>query len=265
MDFGAYVRQARQARLLTFEAIAAETKIKRELWSDLEANDLKRWPKEQIYRRGFLRAYAEVIGLAPEDVLARFAQQFTEQPEPNRTQPAAGETRVFEGKLQKLALPQIRQFSTLAVLPLGLLIGVGALPLQDRKAAETMSGRSSATSVASVVAHVEQSARQLSGVDVPKIAAPVSGVAAETRAVNLQPIPATAIEGTLLVMSNPPDAFITVNDIGRGKTPLKLQYLALGSYTIRVIQAGYQVSQQRVTLDSENPRRTVRVNLRPVS
>ena len=73
------------------------------------------------------------------------------------------------------------------------------------------------------------------------------------------------MEGTLFVESNPPDAFITVNGIGRGKTPVKVEYLAFGSYTIRVVQSGYQIIQKRVTLDSTNPRRMVKLDLRPVS
>ena len=80
-----------------------------------------------------------------------------------------------------------------------------------------------------------------------------------------QPIPTTEeIEGTLVVESNPPDAFITINGIGRGKSPVKVEYLALGSYTIRIVQAGYLTTEKRVVLDSTNPRKVVTLDLPPV-
>ena len=263
VDFGSYVRSAREARQLTFDAIAAETKIKRELWSDLEANDLKRWPKEEVYRRGFLRSYAEAVGLPPDEVLAQFARQFAEPPEGAGSEPRQSQTRAFDHTLKRPAFPQLRQFSTHVVLPLGLLLGMAALAFQDRKAPEaTHEGQPAAVRS---VAQVQRSHGELPTVDVARAVESASVVPAEPSvAIDPKPIPAAEVEGTLLVVSDPPGASITVNGIGRGKTPVTIEFLAFDSYTIRVVQPGYQVSQERVTLDSQNPRKTVTVNLRPV-
>ena len=70
------------------------------------------------------------------------------------------------------------------------------------------------------------------------------------------------VEGEVRVVSNPPDAFVTVNGIGRGRTPARIRYLPLGSYTIRVIQFGYMGRESRVTLTTDEPVRQVRVALR---
>jgi len=267
MDFGSYVRNARESRHLTFDDVSIQTKIKRTFWSDLEANDLKRWPREEIYRRGFLRSYAAAVGLDPDDVLARFAEQFAERPAVVSCDAEHDQPRPVERKLQKPALPRLRQFSANAVLPL-LLIGMGAFAFEDRKAPAVL-GKKPAASIASV-AHVQQPRPEATKVDVVRTdgspAAERPGAAETPVVVDPQPIPpAEEMEGTLFVESNPPDAFITVNGIGRGKTPVKVEYLAFGSYTIRVVQSGYQIIQKRVTLDSTNPRRMVKLDLRPVS
>jgi cytoskeletal protein RodZ len=263
MDFGSYVRSAREARQLTFDAIAAQTKIKRELWSDLEVNDLKRWPKEEIYRRGFLRSYAQAVGLPADEVLAQFARQFAEPSEVTSSEPRQGQTRAVDHTLKRPAFPQLRQFSTHVVLPLGLLLGVIGLAFQDRKASEaTVEGQAAA---APSVAQVQQPSRELPKVDVARAVESASvKPALPSVASDPKPIPAAEVEGTLIVVSDPPEAFVTVNGIGRGNTPVTVEFLAFGSYAIRVVQPGYQVSQERVTLDSENPRKTVKVTLRPV-
>jgi cytoskeletal protein RodZ len=272
MDFGSYVRSAREARQLTFDAIAAQTKIKRELWSDLEVNDLKRWPKEEIYRRGFLRAYAEAVGLPADEVLDQFARQFAEPSEVRSSEPRQAPTRAVDHTQNGPAFPQLRQFSTHVVLPLGLLLGMAALAFQDRKAPEaTHEGQPAAVRS---VAQVRRSSGESPAVDVARAveSAPVARAvesppvipAPPSVAIDPKPIPATEVEGTLLVVSDPAGAFITVNGIGRGTTPVTVEFLAFGSYTIRVIQPGYQVSEERVTLDSTNPRRTITAKLRPV-
>jgi transcriptional regulator with XRE-family HTH domain len=63
-DFGDRLRVQRESLGLTLDAVAASTKIKVSLLAGLERNDLSRWP-EGIYGRGFLRAYADAIGISP--------------------------------------------------------------------------------------------------------------------------------------------------------------------------------------------------------
>jgi cytoskeleton protein RodZ len=79
MNFGAYIKTARQERHLTVDQISAETKIKRSLLADLEANDLTRWPKHRIYRHGHIRSYAKKVGLNPSELIAHFDREFPDE------------------------------------------------------------------------------------------------------------------------------------------------------------------------------------------
>jgi transcriptional regulator with XRE-family HTH domain len=82
-SFGAWLRRERERRTITLRAIADRTKVGVGLLEGLERGDLSRWPGG-IYRRAFVRAYAEAIGLDAELVLANFARVF----EPDQSGPA---------------------------------------------------------------------------------------------------------------------------------------------------------------------------------
>jgi cytoskeletal protein RodZ len=73
-DFGARLRVHREARQLTLQAIAAQTKIKQSLLQGLESDDLSAWPKG-IFRRAFVRDYARAVGLDPETVVRGFLER----------------------------------------------------------------------------------------------------------------------------------------------------------------------------------------------
>src|SRR5215216_7625892 len=73
-DFGARLRVHREARQLTLQGIAAQTKIKQSLLQGLERDDLSAWPKG-IFRRAFVRDYARAIGLDPETVVREFLER----------------------------------------------------------------------------------------------------------------------------------------------------------------------------------------------
>jgi hypothetical protein len=78
---------------------------------------------------------------------------------------------------------------------------------------------------------------------------------------DVEPI-AAEIEGELRIVSKPEGARVTVNGIARGQTPLRVRYLPIGNYTVRVIQPGYKIAQTVVALRPDEPHRTVRVVLR---
>lgn len=87
MAFGPELRRARERRGLSLEQIADWTKVAASLYAGLERNDLSRWPSG-LFRRAFVRAYAETVGLDAEEVCRRFVQLFPE--EGAAPQPAAG-------------------------------------------------------------------------------------------------------------------------------------------------------------------------------
>ncbi|HXW06776.1 MAG TPA: PEGA domain-containing protein [Vicinamibacterales bacterium] len=67
--------------------------------------------------------------------------------------------------------------------------------------------------------------------------------------------------GRLVVRSNPPGAGVTINGQWRGRTPLPLDELAFGKYTVRVVQPGYDVAREEVTLSTADPTRIVSLRL----
>jgi len=77
---GSYLRREREQRGLSLRTISEKTKVSAGLLEGLEADDISRWPGG-IFRRAFVRSYAQCVGLDPEDVIRRFEEQF-QPPEP---------------------------------------------------------------------------------------------------------------------------------------------------------------------------------------
>src|SRR6185295_2423673 len=74
-SFSTWIRSERERRNISIASIAASTKIKASLFEGLERGDVSQWPAG-IYRRSFVRAYAEAIKLDPETVCRKFAENF---------------------------------------------------------------------------------------------------------------------------------------------------------------------------------------------
>ena len=87
---GSYLRLERESRGLTLKTISESTKVSVALLEGLEADDISRWPGG-IFRRAFVRAYAQSVGLDPDDVFRRFETQY---------QPPAEITPMVPGALQ---------------------------------------------------------------------------------------------------------------------------------------------------------------------
>jgi transcriptional regulator with XRE-family HTH domain len=69
------LRRHRQRNRISLEEIAAETRVKREMFEALEANDLSAWPRG-IYARAWIRTYACAVGLDPIDTVDEFCRLF---------------------------------------------------------------------------------------------------------------------------------------------------------------------------------------------
>jgi transcriptional regulator with XRE-family HTH domain len=72
---GAYLRAERQRRDLTLKTISESTKVSLPLLVGLESDDISRWPGG-IFRRAFVRSYAEAVGLDPDEIFKRFERQY---------------------------------------------------------------------------------------------------------------------------------------------------------------------------------------------
>ena len=72
---GADLRRERERRGLALRTISENTKVSVALLEGLEADDISRWPGG-IFRRAFVRAYAQCVGLDADEVFRRFERQF---------------------------------------------------------------------------------------------------------------------------------------------------------------------------------------------
>lgn len=75
LSFGTRLRLQRERQHVELDDIAERTKIKRSLLEGLERDDLAYWPGG-IYRRSYVRAYAQAIGLSPDTVVREFLELY---------------------------------------------------------------------------------------------------------------------------------------------------------------------------------------------
>ncbi len=92
--------------------------------------------------------------------------------------------------------------------------------------------------------------------------APAAATPSRTAGRETEPVVTTA---RLTVLSTPSRAGVTINGKWRGRTPLTLDELPLGKYTVRVVQPGFAASNEDVSLTTRQPMRTVSVRLQPAS
>ena len=78
---GSRLRYERERRQIALKSIAESTKIGVPLLEALERDDVSRWPSG-IFRKAFIRSYAEAIGLDPEPVVREFVERY---PDPLET------------------------------------------------------------------------------------------------------------------------------------------------------------------------------------
>ncbi|MCP3062532.1 helix-turn-helix domain-containing protein [Myxococcus sp. K38C18041901] len=85
VDFGKYLSQQRELRGMSREDVARETKIPPTLISALEAGQVERLPS-RIFVVNYIKAYAQVIGLSPEEAILRYEEVDRSVPAPSPAQ-----------------------------------------------------------------------------------------------------------------------------------------------------------------------------------
>jgi transcriptional regulator with XRE-family HTH domain len=85
-SFGARLKRERERQQIALSDIATRTKIKASLFEQLERDDASHWPTG-IFRRSFIRSYAQALGLDAEAVVREFLERF-----PDPTAPTPAET-----------------------------------------------------------------------------------------------------------------------------------------------------------------------------
>ncbi len=118
VDFGSFLKHARETRGVSLQQVAATTKISARVLAALERNDASKLPGG-IFSRAFVRSYAREVGLDPESAVSRFVAAFPDESgADNGPKPAGGEDlEVFESRRKMVAtLFQLLGFSLLIVV-----------------------------------------------------------------------------------------------------------------------------------------------------
>jgi transcriptional regulator with XRE-family HTH domain len=87
-SFGARLRYERERRQIDLKSIAESTKISVSLLEGLERDDVSRWPSG-IFRKSFIRSYAEAIGVDPDGAVSEFVLRY---PDPQEAIPPVPES-----------------------------------------------------------------------------------------------------------------------------------------------------------------------------
>jgi transcriptional regulator with XRE-family HTH domain len=82
-SFGRRLRRERERRQISLSSIAENSKIKVSLFEELERDEATHWPSG-VFRRAFIRAYADAIGLDPDGIAREFLERFPDPNDPNR-------------------------------------------------------------------------------------------------------------------------------------------------------------------------------------
>ena len=93
-SFGARLRYERERRQIALRSIAEGTKISAGLLEGLERDDVSRWPSG-IFRKSFVRAYAEAIGLDPDPVVREFVERYPDPLEVDVVAPVTSSSSSF--------------------------------------------------------------------------------------------------------------------------------------------------------------------------
>ena len=136
-SLGSRLRRQRQRRELTLDDVAERTKINIAHLRSLERDDVSQFPPG-IFRRSFVRSYAEAVGLDPDEVVADFLAQF---PEPEGATPAESATRLSGGtspaarthRAHRTTTPPMRLVLADEAAVLGS--GLSAVPVDQRASA----------------------------------------------------------------------------------------------------------------------------------
>lgn len=92
ISFGKYLKAAREAKGIRLEDISDETKISIYKLIQLENEDFRRLP-EEVYVRGFIRAYAKVIGIDAAEPIRLYTSAVRKDEKPPAPQPDQGKDR----------------------------------------------------------------------------------------------------------------------------------------------------------------------------
>ncbi len=126
-QIGKELKEVREEKGITLEEVAEKTKISQRF---LEAIENGRWEElpEEVYLRGFLKTYAEVLGLDGKEFVANYQRSQSQEVTPDVPEKEAEE----ESQEQFLHVPEEEleeedQGQFLLIVIILVLIGLGVL------------------------------------------------------------------------------------------------------------------------------------------
>ena len=120
VDFGRYLTQQRELRGMSRDEVAKATKIPPTLIVALETGEVERLPG-RVFVVNYIRAYAQVIGMEPDEAVLRFEE--IDRTQLSTPPPAALERERVNSALKTLALVVL----AIVVVGLGVLFYTGQL------------------------------------------------------------------------------------------------------------------------------------------
>ena len=143
--FGKVLADARVARGMTLQQVSASTKIPVSKLQAIERDEIESLPGG-IFTRGFVRSYAETVGLDPQETLAQFEARFPEESSV-ATLHATIEGRANEEFVKRQKTAKVLIWSALLAVPLVVwLLVVGTREVRspaDRDEAVAAEGETS--------------------------------------------------------------------------------------------------------------------------
>ena len=239
--FGGWLRHAREARGLSVEAIASQTKIPPRHLEALERGDAV--PLPRFYQRAEVRAVARAMGVDERFAMARLEAELAPV---------------------ELALPapseeaRVRPAYAFAMVAL-LVIAVGLAGWGSFERAAAVAGTVEAPTPVTAPPPAPPPP-----IEVPKDPVPKAPTVETVTAVADEAPIAPAGPAELVISTQPDGARVTVNGIGWGESPITLQHLEPGEQRIRVTMDGYAATERSVVIDGHQ-RQSVRIGLEPSS
>jgi cytoskeletal protein RodZ len=236
VEFGDFLRHAREQRGLTLQQIARETRIPWRHLDALEHGNLAAVPSG-MYRRAEIRAYADAVGLDKGMALAQLEHAL------EVTEPNAGETGSRPTSWYALSGARI-----VGAVGLATIATLAALTWWEaRGAVETRGAEAPPPRVA-----------ETRGAEAPP------PQVAETRGAEVPPPLATApVDVGLVVSTDPAGARVMVDGIGWGISPLTIRHLAPGIRRVRVVKDGFVSEERTVRMAAGREPAAVTIPMRP--
>jgi transcriptional regulator with XRE-family HTH domain len=125
--FGTRLRRERERQDISLATVSETTKIAQSLLASLERGDASNWPPG-IYRRAFLREYAEAVRLPSEPIVAEFLRLFPESgaAAPDRIEAAEGGLRLTLAQARNFSIGTIATQAAAAVIDAAIVLTAGA-------------------------------------------------------------------------------------------------------------------------------------------